>query len=276
MSAATPKGGRGVYERSPLTVLADGAEHTGHMAMLIVRTFAHAILPRRPGRGFHRVVDQLYLHAVKSLLVVAVVGAFTGMVLALQTGAELRGYGAESQLPAIVTASMCREMGPFITAIILSATAGAAIAAELGTMKVSEEVDALEAMNVDVVGFLVAPRILSMSLACVVLTVLVNFIGIVGGAIVAQSQYGTLYSDFFRGARETLTHAEILGVSKALYSGLVKAWCFGLLAGGLACSAGLRARGGALGVGRAVRTSVTASVVVTLVVGYLLTWVFWA
>ncbi|MCG3134427.1 MAG: hypothetical protein HMLKMBBP_01733 [Planctomycetes bacterium] len=274
--SSVPKSGRGLHERSPLTVLADGAEQTGHMALLVLSSFRHLVAPRRPGRGLRRVLDQLYLHAVKSLLVVAVVGAFTGMVLALQTGAELREFGAESQLPAIVTAAMCREMGPFITAIILSATAGAAIAAELGTMKVSEEVDALEVMNVDVTGFLVAPRVLSMSLACVVLTVLVDFVGILGGAMVAQSQDGTSYADFFRGARETLTHAELLGVSKALYSGLVKAWFFGLLTGGLACSAGLRAKGGALGVGRAVRTSVTASVVVTLIVGYLLTWMFWA
>lgn len=268
--------GRGVYERSPLTVLADGFEQVGHMGLLIAGSFRRVFIPTRPGRGLRRLVEQLYLHAVKSLVVVAVVGAFTGMVLALQTGAELRDFGAESQLPAIVAAAMCREMGPFITAIILAATAGAAIAAELGTMKVSEEIDALEMMNVDVLSFLVAPRIISMGLACVILTVLVDFIGIMGGAVVAHSQSGTLYADFLKGSRDTLGNAEMFGVSKALYSGLVKAWFFGTIIGGLSCSAGLRASGGALGVGRAVRTSVTASVVVTLIVGYLITWFFWA
>jgi phospholipid/cholesterol/gamma-HCH transport system permease protein len=214
---------------------------------------------------------------VKSLLVVTVVGAFTGMVLALQTGAELRDYGAEHQLPKIVAGTMAREMGPFITSIILAATAGAAIAAELGTMKVSEEIDALELMNVDPVAFLVSPRVLSMGLSCFLLTVWVDFVGVCGGAVVAHAQHGTLYRDFLHGARETLASSEIFGgLSKGLFSGLVKAWFFGILIGGLACATGLKARGGALGVGRAVRAAVTASVVLTLIVGYILTWVFWA
>jgi phospholipid/cholesterol/gamma-HCH transport system permease protein len=172
---------------------------------------------------------------------------------------------------------MAREMGPFITSIILAATAGAAIAAELGTMKVSEEIDALELMNVDPVAFLVSPRVLSMGLSCFLLTVWVDFVGVCGGAVVAHAQHGTLYRDFLHGARETLASSEIFGgLSKGLFSGLVKAWFFGILIGGLACATGLKARGGALGVGRAVRAAVTASVVLTLIVGYILTWVFWA
>lgn len=143
-------------------------------------------------------------------------------------------------------------------------------------MKVSEEIDALELMNVDPVAFLVSPRIVSMGLACFLLTVWVNVVGIAGGAMVANSQNGTLYADFFQGARQTLAADLLWGGSKALLSGLVKAWFFGVIVGGISCAAGLRARGGALGVGRAVRTAVTASVVLTLVVGYLLTWFFWA
>jgi phospholipid/cholesterol/gamma-HCH transport system permease protein len=246
------------------------------MLELVSGAFARFVTSRRPGRMFRRLVEQVYLHAVKSLLVVTVVGVFTGMVLALQTGAELRAYGIYEQLPKIVAGSMAREMGPFITAIILAATAGAAIAAELGTMKVSEEIDALELMNVDPVAFLVSPRVVSMGVSCFLLTVWVNVVGIAGGAVVAHSQNGTLYADFFEGARQTLGSEHILGVSKALWSGLVKSWFFGVIIGGLACASGLRARGGALGVGKAVRTAVTASVVLTLIVGYLLTWFFWA
>lgn len=264
-------------ERRPLAVAADAIENTGYMLELVAGAFLRSVVQRQVGRAFRRLIDQLYLHSVKSLLVVTIVGAFTGMVLALQTGAELRVYGAEQQLPKIVAGSMAREMGPFITSIILAATAGAAIAAELGTMKVSEEIDALELMNVDPVAFLVSPRVLSMGLSCLLLTVWVDFIGVCGGAVVAHAQHGTLYADFFQGARETLASDRIFGgVSKALFSGLVKAWFFGLLIGGLACASGLTARGGALGVGRAVRTAVTASVVLTLIVGYVLTWIFWA
>jgi len=247
------------------------------MLVLVSGGFARFATNRHPGRMFRRLVDQLYVHSVKSLLVVTIVGLFSGMVLALQTGAELRGFGAEHQLPKIIAGSMAREMGPFITSIILAATAGAAIAAELGTMKVSEEIDALELMNVDPVSFLVSPRVVSMGLSCLLLTVWVVFVGICGGAIVAHSQSGMLYLDFFKGAQETLAGDLLFGLlPKALYSGLVKAWFFGVIIGGLACASGLQASGGALGVGKAVRTAVTASVVVTLIVGYLLTWVFWA
>lgn len=264
-------------ERTPGAVMADAVEHAGYTLGLIGGAFVRFVIHRRPGRMLGRLIEQVYVHAVKSLLVVTVVGAFTGMVVALQTGAELRAFGAEETLPRIVAASMAREMGPFITAIILAATAGAAIAAELGTMKVSEEIDALEMMNVDPVAFLVAPRVVSMGLACLFLTVWVDFVGTAGGALVAHSQNGIQYADFLRGARETLATERLGGVlSKAVFSGLVKAWFFGLMIGGLACAAGLRASGGALGVGKAVRTAVTASVVLTLIVGYLLTWFFWA
>lgn len=264
-------------ERRPLAVMADAVEHTGHMLVLIAGAYFRLFVNRRPGRTARRLVEQLYVHAVKGLLVVTVVGAFSGMVVALQTGAELKAIGAEETLPRIVAASMAREMGPFITAIILAATAGAAIAAELGTMKVSDEIDALELMNVDPLTFLVSPRIVSMGLACLGLTLWVDVVGMVGGAVVAHAQNGILYSQYLRGVRETLAAEDLFGfLSKALYSGLVKAWFFGTLIGGLACSSGLRATGGALGVGRAVRTAVTASVVVTLIVGYLITWFFWA
>ncbi len=261
---------------SPLTSVADGLEHAGRTFLLLVLALAHAALPRRPLRALGRLVEQLHVQLVKSLLVVSVVGAFMGMILALQSGEALRRYGAEGQLPSIVAASMAREMGPFVTAIILAATVGAAIAAELGTMRVSEEIDALELMNIDPVPFLVTPRIVALGIAAVLLTVLVDVVGVVGGALVAHAHFGISVPEFLTASRDALSEPRMLGVlSKDLYSGLVKALVFGLMVGGLACSAGLRAEGGALGVGRAVRSSVVASVVLTLVVGYVITWVFW-
>jgi phospholipid/cholesterol/gamma-HCH transport system permease protein len=259
-----------------LTRVADGLEHTGYTAVLLVAGLAKGCVPLRPLRTLGRLVEQLHVQLVKSILVVSVVGAFMGMILALQTGEELRRYGAEGQLASIVAGSMAREMGPFITAIILAATVGAATAAELGTMRVSEEIDALELMNIDPVRFLVTPRIQALGLSAVLLTVLVNVIGIAGGAVVANAQFGIRYLDFFEGARNALAAPWLLGVlSKDLYSGLTKSLVFGLMIGALACAAGLKASGGALGVGRAVRGSVVASVVATLVVGYVITWMFW-
>jgi phospholipid/cholesterol/gamma-HCH transport system permease protein len=259
-----------------MTRVADGFDHAGYTVLLLTLGLAKGCVPRQPVRALGRLVEQLHIQLVKSMLVVLIVGAFMGMILALQTGEELKRFGAEGQLAGIVAASMAREMGPFITAIILAATVGAAIAAELGTMRVSEEIDALELMNIDPVSFLVSPRIHALAVSAVLLTVVVNVIGVCGGAVVANAQYGISYFDFFEGARDALAGPWLLGVlSKDVYSGLTKALIFGLMVGSLSCAAGLRARGGALGVGRAVRGSVVASVVATLVVGYIITWFFW-
>jgi phospholipid/cholesterol/gamma-HCH transport system permease protein len=266
-----------VKQRNPFTVLADGVEQAGYMVVLLGQAAVRLRSTRNFPRAWSRFTDQLYTQIVKSLLVVGVVGVFTGMVLALQIGEELRRFGGESFLGKVVTASLCREMGPFMTAIILAATAGGAMAAELGTMRVSEEIDALELMNVDPVSFLVTPRILALTIAAVMLTVLADFVGVLGGAVVANSIYGTRLADYFASARETMSTENIFWIlPKDLYSGLAKACVFGLLIGALGCGTGLTTKGGALGVGKAVRTSVVASVVVVLIVGYVLTWIFWA
>jgi len=168
-------------------------------------------------------------------------------------------------------------MGPFITAIILTATAGAACAAEIGTMKVSEEVDALEMMGIDPVRFLVAPRVLALGFMCVVLTVLTDVFGTLGGAVIARTSLGVSYETYLHGARDTLQGDFVLGVfSKHIYSGLAKAYVFGILIGVVGCAQGLRASGGALGVGRAVRRAVVASIVLILVLGYYMTRAFYA
>lgn len=259
------------------TAMADATDHTGFMLTLMLQSVVRGVTPRHPIRAFGRLVEQMYVQMVKSLGVVSVVAIFTGMILSLQTGETLHRYGASEQLPGIVGATMAREMGPFITAIILAATVGSAIAAELGTMRVSEEIDALELMNIDPVGFLVSPRVIALAITAVLLTLLVDVIGVVGGAVVAAAQFGTSVSSFLDGARAVLADETMLGgVSKDIFSGLVKSFVFGLFIAALSCAAGLRAHGGALGVGRAVRQSVIASVVTTLVVGYVITWMFWA
>lgn len=262
--------------RNPLTVAADGVEQAGGMVVLIGQAAARALTLRITRRAWKRFVEQLYVQTVKSLLVVAIVGVFTGMVLGLQIGEELRRNGLESFLGKVVAASLCREMGPFVTAIILAATVGGAIAAELGTMRVSDEIDAIELMNIDPVEFLVTPRIAALVIASVALTLFADTVGILGGAVVATTQYGAQLSDYFESVRQTLSAETVLGVSKDLYSGLVKAGVFGLLIAALGCGSGLMARGGALGVGKAVRTAVVASIVVVLIVGYILTWLFYA
>ncbi len=168
-------------------------------------------------------------------------------------------------------------MGPFITGIILTATAGSACAAEIGTMRVSEEVDALEMMGIDPVRYLVAPRVVALGFMCFALTILTDCFGTLGGALVAKTQLYVSYEVYFDGARKTLANDMVFGfLSKHVYTGLVKAYVFGILIGVVGCAQGLRATGGALGVGRAVRRAVVASVVLILVLGYYMSWFFYA
>lgn len=232
--------------------------------------------PKHPAREFRAMVLQMHDHGVKAIPVVTLVAVFTGMIVSLQAGVEIKSFGQESLVGRIVAASMFREMGPLITAIILTATAGSACAAEIGTMKVHEEVDALEMMAIDPIRYLVLPRVAALGLMCFALTVLTDCFGTLGGAFVARAQLGVSFETYFDGARRTLEIDQVLGfLPKHVYSGLVKAFVFGVLIGAVGCAQGLRATGGALGVGAAVRRAVVVSIVLVLVLGYYMTWFFY-
>ena len=151
---------------------ADGA---GFVVHLLLRTLVS--LPRLH-RRLRFLLDNAFNAGVRALPVTIIVAAFAGAILAMQTGIELRRFGDTAVLGTITALSMCREMGPFITGVILAATVGSAIAAELGTMKVSDEIDALEVMSIDPVDYLVLPRVVALAIMCPTLTVLSDLIGI--------------------------------------------------------------------------------------------------
>jgi len=226
-------------------------------------------LPRRR-RWF---LEQLYGAAIANLHVVLLVALFIGMIVSLQTGIELATFGQQDQIGFIVAASLAREMGPFITAIILAATVGSALAAELGTMSVSDELAALEVMSIDRVSFLVLPRVAALALACPLLTVLCDFVGIIGGGLVASSQLNVgwaLYSDSALQALEAT--GTLVPLPKDVYGGLLKAFFFGITVAVISCSSGLKAAGGALGVGRATSHAVRDSIIAVILSNYFLTW----
>ena len=249
---------------------------SGHAMVLLGITIRRMVNPKHAGREIRAVIRQMYDHGVKAVPVVILVAIFTGMIVCLQSGIEIRNYGQENLVGRIVSASMFREMGPFITAIILAATAGSSCAAEIGTMRVSEEIDALDMMAIDPVRFLVVPRVAALGLMCFALTVLTDAFGTLGGAFVAQAQLGVSWRTYFDGARSALGGEYVFGVlSKDIYTGLVKAFVFGIVIGLVGCAQGLRAKGGALGVGAAVRRAVVASIVLVLVLGYYMTWFFY-
>ena len=176
--------------------------------------------------------------------------------------------GQENLIGSIVAVSMTREMGPFMTALILAASVGAGMAAELGTMKVSEEIDALEVMGIEPPMFLVLPRLVAMAIMTPVVTVYTNILGILGGALISLLQYNVSLELFRNNALESLK-------AKDIYTGLLKAFMFGALIAVVACSQGLRARGGAMGVGQAVRRSVVVSYLLIIVLGYYVTFFFY-
>jgi phospholipid/cholesterol/gamma-HCH transport system permease protein len=240
-------------------------EGAGYTISLLVRAGLQLV---HLGRKRREAVEQLALCTLGSLSVVFITALFTGMIVSLQTGQVLRDFGQESSLGYIVTLGMCREMGPVFTCLALAGLVGSTYAAEIGTMKVSEEVDALEVMSIDPVYYLVMPRLLALGIAAVALTVYANVIGIVGGALVARSNFDVDLAIFIKNGRDALK-------LKDMYGGLLKSFIFGMTIGTVACAQGLRAEGGPAGVGRATLHSVVISFMLILIFDYLLTWILW-
>lgn len=219
-------------------------------------------------RSRRETATQMYITGIKSLAVITVVALFTGMILALQTGLELRRYGQEVYIGSAVAVSMIREMGPFMTGLIIAASVGSAIAAQLGTMTVSEEISALEVMSINPNRFLVMPRLVALATMMPVLTVYTNILGILGGAVVGATQLGVSVRAYMDNATEFATN-------KDLYVGLFKAFIFGIIITTVSCHQGFMTTEGAVGVGKATRRSVIISFLVILVVGYMITRLFY-
>jgi len=243
----------------------DGA---GFTLDILVRACGFIVRKPRPAMS----ARLAYEYGLKSFPVVCIVALFSGMIICLQTGLEISRYGEEEVLGLVVAQFFAREFGPFMTCIILVGTVVSAYAAEIGTMKVSEETDALEVMSIDPVGYLAAPRILALAVMTFLLTLCADLIGIVGGALVANQQLGLPFRIFFDRALESLEGREWGGLPRDLYAGLVKALLIGFVIAGVGCAQGLRAVGGALGVGTAVRRAVITSIVLILILSYIITW----
>lgn len=221
------------------------------------------------------VAEQMIQSGIRVVHVVLLVGLFIGMIVALQTGLELSRFGQQDQIGTIVALSMCREMGPFITATILAATVGSALAAELGTMAVSEELAALEVMSIDRVRFLIVPRVVAVAVMCPLLTVLCDAIGIIGGGFIAESQLKVGLSLYYDSAIDALRGTGFwLDLPKDVYSGLIKSFVFGLVLAVISCASGLQATAGAMGVGNATRKAVRDSIIAIIIFNYFLSWIF--
>ena len=225
----------------------------------------HIVKPR----ARREVIHQMFVGGIQSLPVITVVSMFTGMILALQTGIELRRFSQEVFIGSAVMISMLREMGPFMTGIILAASVGASFAAQMGTMVVSEEVAALEVMSINPVRFLVMPRLVAMAIMTPLLSFYGCLMGVVGGAIVGKTQLGIHWTAYIDNATSFIE-------LKDIYVGIFKAFLFGLIIVTVACHQGFRTTNGAVGVGESTRRSVVISFLAILISGFFVTKIFYA
>ena len=225
-----------------------------------------ALFARRDTRADF--LRQLYVIGIGSLAVATVVALFTGMILGLQLGIAFRQFSQELMVAFTLSYAMLREMGPFMTGIILAACVGSAMAAQLGTMTVNEEVAALEMMGIDPVRFLVVPRLWAMTVMAPLLSFYTCVLAFLGGALVGYTQLNIPFLQFIG---QVLDAAEI----KDLYVGLLKAAIFGVLISAISCAVGFATTQGAAGVGASTRRAVILSFLAILIGGYFITRFFY-
>src|SRR5688572_9403991 len=208
-----------------------------------------------------------------SLPIVLLTGLFTGMVLALQSSVELSKFGADVYIGNLVGASMVRELGPVLCALMVAGRAASGIAAELGSMRVTEQIDALQSFGTDPIKKLVTPRLLAGILMLPLLTVVADIVGILGGMIVAVMRIGITADSYLQGVLNTLAQSGfVLGIfPKDFVSGLIKPFVFGAIITLTASFYGLNTRGGTEGVGLAATRSVVTCSVLILAMDYVLT-----
>ncbi len=208
-------------------------------------------------------VKQMDMIGVGSLTIILLTGFFTGAVLTLQGYTVLAFYGGQSQTGRLVAFTIIRELGPVLSALMVSGRIGSAISAELGSVVVSQQIDAMRALGTDPYRKLVAPRVIALILMLPVLTVAADIMGIIGGGISAKSLFGLDYNVFMTSVRSGITVGDLIG-------GIIKPLFFGLIIGSVSCYKGLSTKGGTAGVGRSTTNAVVTSSIVVIVSDFFL------
>jgi phospholipid/cholesterol/gamma-HCH transport system permease protein len=223
-------------------------------SLMTVRAFRRAL--SKP-YYLREIITQMDVIGVGSVMIILLTGLFTGGVLALQTSSTLKTFGATGVTGQLVMTSMVREMGPVLASLMLAGRVGSAIAAELGSMVVSEQVDAMRALGTDPVKKLVWPRLFALMVMTPALTLLADMVGAFGGWLVASALMNVASSVYISSAKDALTYNDIIG-------GLIKPTVFGLIIAIVSCRAGLRTYGGTVGVGRSTTQAVVLSDILIL------------
>ena len=227
------------------------------------RTCAWTALGMPNRQNWRLLTPQLYEIGFRSLPVILTTGAFVGMVIAVQTIEQFRAVGLEERMGAVVNLSVVRELGPVLAGIMLAGRIGGALTAELGTMNVTEQIDALRAMGVDPIRYLVVPRVVACFVLTPVLTLYADLTGSLGGWFVSVIQHGVDSGPYWEYTRQAVDNFD-------LFSGVLKACFFGAALGTISCYRGFYCRPGAEGVGRACTEAFVASFIAILVLDYVL------
>jgi phospholipid/cholesterol/gamma-HCH transport system permease protein len=236
----------------------------GQLALFVIRAISHCF---RPPFYFRNVVQQFWTIGYNSLPVVGLTALFTGAVLALQASVGFSKLTAPSAIPLLVVVSVTRELGPVLASLMVAGRVGAAIAAELGTMRVTEQIDALDTLATNPMKYLVVPRVLAGLLMMPLLVLIADVVGVMGGFMVSSFILGLNESAYLLNTIAALHPADVI-------SGLVKAAVFGLIITLLGCFNGYHSRGGAQGVGAATTNAVVYASVLILFFDYFLTELF--
>ncbi|HEX7714853.1 MAG TPA: ABC transporter permease [Bacillota bacterium] len=232
----------------------------GEIAQLYLKSFRSLF---RRTLFWENTITQMESIGVRSLPLVLIISASTGMVFSLQIAKIFATFGLTSQLGQGLTLAFARELGPVLSAVIVAGRVGSAIAAEIGSMKVTEQIEALETLSTDPIDYLVAPRIIAAGLMLPILVIFADFIGIIGGIAVAVSYANIAPTDFIDGILTWVTFWDFAG-------GIIKAVFFGLVIAGIGTYWGLRTENGAVGVGKATTESVVTASIIIFVLNYFL------
>ncbi|MBI5373899.1 MAG: ABC transporter permease [Candidatus Schekmanbacteria bacterium] len=223
----------------------------------------------KPSFKFRNTFKQMEVIGVNSVLVIILTGFFTGSVFALQTYRGFHQFSAEYLVGYVVALAITRELGPVLTGLMVTGRAGSLIAAELGTMKVTEQIDAMEVMAVNPVQYLIVPRIVAAIIVVPLLTIITDFIGILGGYVIAVKMLGQSSVIYWTGIRDNLEFSDLM-------QGIYKAMVFGGILALIGCYKGFYTEGGAEGVGKATTSAVVVASVLILISDYILTTVFFS
>jgi len=246
-----------------------GLDYVGSLTMLSARAAYFTFVGPFQGKParISRAVSQAMEAGVRALPILSLITFFIGLILALQAAYELRRFGAMSFVASAVALSMTRELGPLITAVIVIGRSGSAFAAEIGTMRVSEEIDALETMAIDPVGFLVAPKFLAMIFMVPCLTIWANFMGILGGSLFGVWKADFTFQRYIVASLDALFLRDVV-------TGLIKSFMFGIVITAVGCQEGFNTGGGAEQVGRSTTKAVVVSIFLVILVDLIFTMLF--